>query len=149
MPAGPVGDLGVNELIRLLGLGPHPQAGCHRQVWPADAEAANRPSLSVSLHLLRADEVMAWHRLDTDQVWLWQAGGPLCLTSCQPDGSRPRSVVLSGDLRSGQRPQAVVCAGQWQTAETLGAWTLLSSVLSTGAHPPRAEPAPPDWRPQA
>jgi len=36
----------------------------------------------------------------------------------------PHSVKLGPDIAAGERPQAIVPASAWQSAETMGDWTL-------------------------
>jgi predicted cupin superfamily sugar epimerase len=45
-----------------------------------------------------------------------------------PDGSVERPV-LGTDVAAGQRPQVVVPADTWQATVTLGAWSLLGTVV--------------------
>ena len=54
---------------------------------------------------------------------------------------------LGKDLSAGQRPQIVVPAGHWQSATSLGAWTLVGCTVAPGFAFSGFEMAPPDWRP--
>ena len=54
---------------------------------------------------------------------------------------------LGPDLARGQRPQLVVPEGHWQTATSLGAWTLVGCTVSPAFDFAGFEMAPPDWRP--
>jgi uncharacterized protein len=143
------GDLGGNEIIRLLDLKPHPEGGHYCETF-REAEGPDGRSRATCIYfLLQAGEFSHWHRVDATEVWLWHAGGPLALT-LSPDGSlaTTHAVRLGPDLRAGQRPQAVVPAGAWQAAEGLGAWTLVSCVVAPGFAFSGFELAPPDWRPR-
>lgn len=142
------GDLGANEIIRLLGLKPHPEGGHYGETYRAPSGGDARPALTAIYYLLQADEVSAWHKVDADEVWLWHAGGPLALTLSPPDGKGARSAVLGPDLRARQQPQVIVPAGYWQTAETLGAWTLVSCLVAPGFEFSGFTLAPPGWRPE-
>lgn len=142
------GDLGAREVIRLLNMVPHPEGGHYVETFRAAAADGKRPASTLIHFLLQADEVSAWHRVDADEMWLWQAGGPLVLTTATPEGTAPRAVTLGPDLRAGHRLQGVVPAHHWQAAETLGAWTLVSCVVAPGFDFAGFELAPPDWRPQ-
>ena len=51
------------------------------------------------------------------------------------------------DLAAGERPQLVVDAGDWQSARTIGDWTLVGCTVSPGFEFDRFELAPPDWAP--
>ncbi|MBU2605072.1 MAG: cupin domain-containing protein [Alphaproteobacteria bacterium] len=142
------GDLGANEIIRLLGLKPHPEGGHYAETFRAPALPGYRPASTAIYFLLQADEVSAWHRVDADEAWFWHAGGPLALTLSPPDGNGAEAFQLGPDLRAAQRPQVLVPAHHWQTAETLGAWTLVSCTVAPGFEFKGFELAPPDWRPR-
>lgn len=142
------GDLGAREIIRLLNMQPHPEGGHYTETFRAPAPDGARPASTLIHFLLQADEVSAWHRVDADEMWLWQAGGPLVLTTSPPDGKGASTLTLGPDLRAGQNLQGIVPAHHWQTAETLGAWTLVSCVVAPGFDFAGFELAPPDWRPQ-
>ena len=143
------GDLGAREVIRLLNMAPHPEGGHYVETFRAAAPEGERPASTLIHFLLQADEVSAWHRVDADEMWLWQAGGPLVLTTATPEGTAPRAVTLGPDLRAGHTLQGVVPAHHWQAAETLGAWTLVSCGVGPGFDFAGFELAPPDWRPKA
>jgi uncharacterized protein len=140
------GDLGAKEIIRLLGMSPHPEGGFYVETYRAPAAPSERASMSVIYYLLQVGEVSHWHRVDAAEAWAWHAGGPLVL-SISEDGVSARAVRLGPDLRAGQRPHAVVPAQAWQAAESLGAWSLASCVVAPGFAFEGFEMAPPDWRP--
>lgn len=139
------GDLGANEIIRLLGLKPHPEGGHFAEMYRSEGEG--RAACTTIYYLLQADEVSAWHRVDADEVWAWHAGGPLMLTLSPPDGKGANATTLGPDLRAGQHPHHVVPKDYWQTAESLGAWTLVSCFVAPGFEFSGFELAPDDWRP--
>ncbi|MEM7638935.1 MAG: cupin domain-containing protein [Pseudomonadota bacterium] len=139
------GDLGANEIIRLLNMQPHPEGGHYAETFRADSPG--RASSTAIYYLLQADQVSAWHRVDADEHWLWHAGGPLALTLSPSDGKGAAAHTLGPDLRAGQNPQVTVPANYWQTAESLGAWTLVSCIVAPGFEFETFELAPPDWRP--
>ena len=141
------GDLGAQEIIRLLNMVPHPEGGHYVETFRAPAPNGTRPASTAIHFLLQADELSAWHRVDADEIWLWQAGGPLALTISPPDGKGASAVTLGPDLRVGQQFQGIVPAHHWQTAETLGAWTLVSCVVAPGFDFAGFELAPAGWRP--
>lgn len=140
------GDLGANEIIRLLEMKPHPEGGHYAETFRAPGET--HATSTAIYYLLQADEVSAWHRVDADEHWLWHAGGPLALTISPPDAKGAAAHTLGPDLRAGQRPQVSVPAQNWQTAESLGAWTLVSCVVAPGFEFTGFEMAPDSWRPE-
>ena len=143
------GDMGANEMIRLLNMKPHPEGGhyaeTYRSTW---GSGSPRPVMTVIYYLLQADEVSAWHRVDGDEAWLWHAGGPMAITTSPPEGRGAATHRLGPDLRSGQRPQVIVPRNHWQTAETLGAWTLVTCTVAPGFDFSGFELAPAGWRPE-
>ena len=54
---------------------------------------------------------------------------------------------LGGDVTAGTAVQAMVPAGAWQTARTLGAWTLVGCIVAPAFEFDGFELAPPDWEP--
>jgi uncharacterized protein len=147
MPAALSGDLGVNEIIRLLNMKPHPEGGHYAETYRSGG--GGRGAMTAIYYLLQADEVSAWHKVDADEAWFWHAGGPLALTLSPPDGKGATSMTLGPDLRAGQRPQGIIPADHWQTAETLGHWTLVSCSVAPGFEFSGFKLAPPGWRPVA
>jgi predicted cupin superfamily sugar epimerase len=134
------------EIIRLLGLAPHPEGGHFRETFRDAPSAGSGRAASTAIYfLLRAGEVSRWHRVDAVEVWHWYAGAALALTIVE-DGNR-RSVRLGADLAAGERPQAVVPARAWQQAESLGAWTLVGCTVAPGFEFAGFEMAPPGFEP--
>ena len=141
------GDLGANEIIRMLEMKPHPEGGHYVETFRSGEQGARGASTAI-YYLLQADEVSEWHRVDADEHWLWHAGGPLMLTTSPPDGQGATAHTLGPDLRAGQRPQVTVAAQHWQAAESMGAWTLVSCVVAPGFEFAGFEMAPDGWRPE-
>ncbi len=147
IPGGHAGDLSAKEIITILDLAPHPEGGFFRETFRDPQTDASGRACSTAIHfLLPVGEVSAWHRVDAAEAWHWHAGAPLALT-VSPTGTGATSVQLGPDLRAGQRPHAVVPANAWQTAESLGAWTLVTCTVAPGFSFDGFELAPPDWRP--
>ncbi|MEL6567096.1 MAG: cupin domain-containing protein [Pseudomonadota bacterium] len=141
------GDLGAREVIRLLDMKPHPEGGHFVETFRSSAPDGQRAAMTVIYYLLQADEVSAWHRVEADEAWFWHAGGPLALTLSPPDGKGASPFQLGPELRAGQHLHVVVPAQHWQTAETLGAWTLVSCSVAPGFIFEGFELAPANWRP--
>lgn len=143
------GDLGVKEIIRLLDLTPHPEGGWYKETFRDEREIDGRSVGTAIYYLLEAGDLSHWHRVDASETWHWYAGGPLALTQ-SPDGSLAStfSDQLGPDLRNGQKPQIVVQPNVWQTAESLGAWTLCGCTVAPGFQFEGFEMAPLNWRPR-
>jgi predicted cupin superfamily sugar epimerase len=142
-------DLSGNEVIRLLDLQPHPEGGWYRQTFKDTPADEDRPHSTAIYYMLQAEEKSAWHKIDAVEVWHYYAGAPLSLTLSPPDGQGATVHILGPDLRSGARPQAIVPTGWWQTAASLGAWTLVGCTVAPGFHFDGFELAPKDWRPHS
>lgn len=71
-----------------------------------------------------------WHRHDGLEVWHYYAGAPLRLRTAWDDGSPVSGLVLGADVvgEAGQRPQGFVDRWQWQSARSLGDWTLVGTT---------------------
>lgn len=139
-------DLSAAEIVRVLGLEPHPEGGHYRQTF-RDATDDGRGASTAIYYLLGPGECSAWHRVrDAAEVWHHYAGAPLALT-LSPDGHDAESHRLGKNLTLGERPQVVVPANWWQTAESLGVWTLVGCTVAPGFTFEQFEMAPPDWRP--
>jgi hypothetical protein len=117
----------ADRIIAALGLEPHPEGGWYRQTWVGPGEA--RASVTAILFLLKAGERSHWHRVDADEVWIFNAGSPLILSLGQEVA---REVLMGPDVLGGQRVQQVVPSGWWQAARSTGAWTLVTCTVSPG-----------------
>ncbi len=134
------------QVIAALGLAPHPEGGHYRETFRDPRAVAGRSVGTAIYYLLDVGEVSAWHRVDAAEIWHWYAGAPLVLT-VSPNGHDAAAHHLGPDLARNQRPQHVVPAGHWQTATSLGAWTLVGCTVAPGFDFAGFEMAPPDWRP--
>jgi uncharacterized protein len=135
----------AEEVVRLLGLLPHPEGGAYRETFRAPAENGGRGASTAIYYLLREGEISAWHRVDADEVWHHYAGAPLELS--MSDGNERAALRLGKDLASGERPQAVVPAGIWQSARPLGPWTLVGCTVAPAFQFAGFEMAPAGWEP--
>ncbi|MEM7696441.1 MAG: cupin domain-containing protein [Pseudomonadota bacterium] len=133
------------DLIAALGLKPHPEGGHFAETF-RDADGAPRGHSTAIYYLLEAGDVSAWHRVDAAEVWHFYAGAPLALT-LSPNGHDASAHRLGPDVLAGERPQIVVPASHWQTAESLGRWTLVGCTVAPGFDFAGFEMAPADWRP--
>jgi predicted cupin superfamily sugar epimerase len=150
-------SLTAEDIIRLLGLKPHPEGGHFRETF-RDAplslqtregghEAEGDRAASTAIYFLLArGERSHWHRIDAVEIWHFYAGGPLALQFVWSSGRRER-LVVGNDLAAGQRPQAIVPAHAWQAAQTLGDWTLVGCTVAPGFEFVKLQLAPQGWEP--
>ena len=116
-----------------LGMLAHPEGGWYRETWrhpsTVTTPRGERSLATAVAFLLRPGERSAWHRVASDELWLWQGGGPVRLTlggnRDNPDAGEP--VVL------GPGGQCLVPGGVWQSAEPGdGRATLVACIVSPG-----------------
>ena len=146
MPASLEKRLTAAEIIRLLGLKPHPEGGHFCQTF-RDTQLIDgkRPASTAIYFLLALGERSHWHRVDAVEGWHWHAGAALRLMIAERGTTN--TVTLGPDLAAGQRPQAIVPFHAWQAAETLGDWTLVGCTVAPGFEWAGFEMAPKDWTP--
>jgi uncharacterized protein len=104
--------LDPDEVVRRLGLGPHPEGGFYRETFRSPslltlADGRVRAASTAIYYLLPRGSRSAWHQVASDEVWHHYDGGPLRLY-----------VLGEGEHRlDAAHPQAVVPARAWQAAE--------------------------------
>ena len=122
-------------VIAALDLAPHPEGGHYRETY-RDRPAAGRGVGTAILFLLAAGEVSHWHRVDAVELWIWQAGAPLVLSVGD------QAIALDGMSSHG-----VVPAQAWQSARSIGAWSLATCVVMPAFDFAGFELAPAGWQP--
>ncbi|WP_342640410.1 cupin domain-containing protein [Rhodoligotrophos ferricapiens] len=137
----------ADEIIALLELKPHPEGGHFRETWRAPAAGGERPSGTAIYFLLKAGEISAWHRVDATEIWHYHAGAPLRLRI--RDAGAEHQHLIGADLAAGEVPQAIVPPFAWQSARSLGDWTLVSCTVSPGFLFEGFELAPNGWSPSS
>jgi predicted cupin superfamily sugar epimerase len=137
--------MNADDVIRLLDLKPHPEGGFFRETFRDVHGDAGRARSTAIYYLLRAGEISRWHRIDAAEVWHWYGGDPLELKVC--DASRVRSWCLGPRLGEGQAPQVIVLARWWQSACTLGAYSLVGCTVAPGFEYSGFELAPEGFEP--
>ncbi len=140
------------EIIAAFGLVRHPEGGWYAETFRDNGgrdnrKAGGRGHSTAIYFLLEHGDVSAWHRVrDAAEVWHFYAGAPLELRVFD-EAEGGFSFVLGIDLDLGERPQAVVPAGSWQTARSLGEWTLVGCTVAPGFDFAQFELAEPGWEP--
>ncbi|MGW1197874.1 cupin domain-containing protein [Streptomyces sp. NPDC002536] len=132
-----------SELVTLLGLQPHVEGGWFRETWKTAASAhpegyeGPRAFATGIYFLLHPGEISRWHKVRSDEMWLWHRGGPLRLllggTGEAADEAGATEVVLGPGVEHGERPQVLIPGGAWQAAEPAGTEpVLVSCVVAPG-----------------
>lgn len=134
------------EMIERLDLAPHPEGGWYRETWRSEATLPDgRAASTAILFLLEPGGRSHWHRVDAEEVWIFQAGAPLCLRTAF-EGEPVTATRLCAGAEG--VPQHRVRKDEWQSAEADGGgWTLVACVVSPGFRFEGFELAPPGWSP--
>ncbi|MDC0711608.1 cupin domain-containing protein [Stigmatella sp. ncwal1] len=124
----------TDELVKALGLQPHPEGGYYREMYRASAQVetprGTRSAGTAIYYLLPRGTFAAWHRVASDEVWHFYEGAPLTLSLLGPRGLE--RVVLGREVARGERPQVVVPAGVLQAAAPEGDYTLAGCTVAPG-----------------
>lgn len=137
--------ISASEIIRLLDLQPHPEGGHYCETFRDPASDDGRGHSSAIYFLLASGEKSVWHRVDATEIWHHYSGAPLRLSVSQ-DGVNV-THRLGKDLSAGERPQVVVPKHCWQSAESLGAWTLVGCTVAPAFEFAGFEMAPDGFEP--
>lgn len=131
----------ASQWIRSLGLKPHPEGGCYREVYRCDETLSRRAlasryegdrACSTSIYyLLRGREVSRFHRLASDEIWHFYAGTPLTLHVIDPDGRYDALRLGGGEVG---KPQQLVPRNHWFAATVDGArgYALVGCTVAPG-----------------
>jgi predicted cupin superfamily sugar epimerase len=105
------------DLVKELGLQPHPEGGWFRETYRASESVAasalprrfgGERSISTAIYfLLEAGQCSHLHRIKADEVWHFYAGDPLLVVEIDPGGSLKTTRMGAGAY------QHVVPAGTW------------------------------------
>jgi len=120
-------------------LTPHPEGGWYRRTWTSTEQirtldGRTRPAATLIQFCLPAGECSAWHRVGSDEIWIWNGAGRISL---QLGGAGPHPIpdmvrVLGAGASNGELLQALVPAGVWQRTLPADAVGLASCLVSPG-----------------
>ncbi len=129
--------------IKRLKLAPHPEGGYFREsyrsdLWlpagalPAEFSGARRASTAIYF-LLDGENFSAFHRLHSDEMWHFYAGGALLVHELSADGSYTQKK-LGSDPEAGEELQVVVEAGRWFASSVCDAesYALVGCTVAPG-----------------
>ena len=100
------------------------------------SEGRDRAAASAILFHLPAGDASAWHRVNSDELWIAQIGRVAVeLGGTGPAPNRDTTVARVGvDLAAGDDPQVLVPAGTWQRTRPGDADALVTCVVSPEFH---------------
>ena len=114
--------------IERLDLRPHPEGGYYRETYraaetvahealPARFDRARAFSTAVYF-LITRDAFSAFHRIRSDELWHFYAGGAVTLVILDAASTGELATASLGcDAARGESPQIVIPAGAWFAAE--------------------------------
>ena len=136
--------MNAEEVIRILGLNPHPaEGGYYRETYRSDEVMAagclpsrylgERSACTAIYYLITPYGPSRLHRLQTDEIFHFYMGDPVLMLQLDPNGGG-KTVLMGSDLRSGQVPQVVVPRGHWQGMLLAdgGSFALLGTTVAPG-----------------
>jgi uncharacterized protein len=132
------------ELIARLGLEKHPEGGYYRETYRSEESmppeslperfAGGARSFSTAIYFLLADDdISAFHRIKSDEIWHYHAGGALQIHVLDPSGQY--TLHRLGDACDTSASfQVVVKAGCWfgATLENPDSFALVGCIVSPG-----------------
>jgi uncharacterized protein len=126
----------VDELVRTLGLAPHPEGGFYRETWRSTVSAQTPRGIrsvgTAIYYLLPRGTFAAWHRVTSDELWHFYDGHALTMYLLDERQGQLETLVLGRDVSKGERPQVLVPAGVLQAAEPRGDYTLSGCTVGPG-----------------
>ena len=137
-------DMTAAEVAAAFDLAPHPEGGFFRETYRSASSVMTargpRAASTAILFLLTVARPSRFHRLASDELWLYHGGAVIELLTLLPDGNAGRTLLAgAGQSRQGgsiTTPQAVVAGGCWQAARVVSGdgvdWGLASCVVSPG-----------------
>ena len=127
----------MNSWIDQLKLLPHPEGGYYRETYRAAGEFfTGRPgetrSFSTAIYfLLEKSDRSRFHRIQSDEIWHYHAGGRLKLFTLTERGVVTQT--LGPDIMRGDQLQIVIPARHWFGALVVeGDYVLSSCTVSPG-----------------
>lgn len=128
------------ETAQLLDMYPHPEGGWFRETWRAATTVTpvgypGQRSVATAIHyLLSPGEFSRWHRVRSEELWIFNRGGPLelALAGTGEHPQTPTTHRLGADLEHGNHCQLLVPGQTWQSARPVSGECLLTCVVAPG-----------------
>ena len=137
----------VQAMIGHLELQPHPEGGYYRETYRSESTLASGRATATSILFLIPKGVRSrWHRVDAEELWIYQAGAELDIR-ITAEGTSCRTHRLG--LCHGASPQILVPTNHWQDACSRGDWTLVACLVTPGFRFEGFEMAEEGWEPES
>lgn len=128
-------------LIEQFGLQPHPEGGFYRETFRSttrvrsDKHEGERAALTSIYFLLDGSQYSAWHKVASDESWLFHVGADLDIWMLKPNPAPDASAVRIATIGpSCGTFEMTVPAGTWFAAQPTArdGFSLVSCVVSPG-----------------
>jgi uncharacterized protein len=120
----------AQDYTAVLHLQPHPEGGYYAQTYESAEKVAqaalpgrfggDRAFSTAIYFLLENHNRSALHRIQSDEVWHFYAGGPLLIYVIEPKTGELTTIRLGDRMDRGEVFQAVVPAGCWFGSKPIG-----------------------------
>ncbi|MCH2152441.1 MAG: cupin domain-containing protein [Phycisphaerales bacterium] len=136
----------IATMIQHLELQPHPEGGYYRETFRSEALLnSDRAAATSILFLLPRGVRSRWHRVDAEELWIYQAGAELDIRIAAEDETcHTHRLGLGNEAHA----QLVVPANHWQDACSRGDWTLVACVVTPGFQFEGFQMAEEGWEPE-
>jgi predicted cupin superfamily sugar epimerase len=136
-------DMDAQDVIRVFQLQPHPREdGFFRETYRSDdfvsqklprRYKSGRCFSTAILFLIAKGKFSAFHRLQSEEIFHFHAGGPAELIILAEDGAL-EVHTLGADLAAGHQVQVVVPRNTWQALRLTAdaSWVLVGCTVSPG-----------------
>lgn len=127
----------AQHLIKQLDLSPHPEGGYYRRTYQSEMVLRIRDKTrycsTLIYYLLQGNDISVFHRLKSDEIWIYQQGAAIKIHILKPDGSY-EFKILGNNILDGESLQVIIPAGLWFAAELVDKndFSLASCVVSPG-----------------
>lgn len=130
--------------IKLLNMTSHPEGGYYKEFYRSQKliEPGNsvlkgykgERNLATSIYfLLNGDQISAFHRLKSDELWYFHAGSPVMIYLIDKRG-RLTPLKLGLNIEADEMPQVLLPKGVWFAAEVYNkeSFSLFGCVVAPG-----------------
>jgi predicted cupin superfamily sugar epimerase len=114
----------IQKLIDQLQLLPHIEGGYYKETYRSNEKVINQEGESRDLttliyFLLPSGKFSKFHKIASDEIWLYQQGAPVAIHLLLEDGSH-KTEILGSDWSNGQQLQVIIPSNTLFGAEVLG-----------------------------
>lgn len=139
----PMDDTDIDYFVKGMQLQPHPEGGFYREVYRSEGvipqsvlpENFSGPRVYATgiYFLISQNNFSAFHRIASDELWHFYAGGGLQVHVLHPQG-RYELIRLGNRIHEAEVFQAVVPAGAWFASECAPgvAFSLVGCTVAPG-----------------